>query len=107
MVAVVEIDPGVCGHLTTVRATGGEAYRAQVSLESTCPHVQKMAAEVSEVDALQQIVLRGAPSPVLNTAYRHLAHAACPVPSGLVKAIELAAGLALPQDVTMRIKREE
>jgi hypothetical protein len=31
------------------------------------------------------------------------AHAACPVPSGLLKAIEVAAGLALAKDVTMQV----
>ena len=64
--------------------------------------MRKIAAEVSEVDALGQIGLRGGLPPLLTVAYQHCAHAACPVPSGLVKAIEVAAGLALPKDVTMK-----
>lgn len=101
--ATVEIDAGVCGHTTTVRATRGEGYSAKIAIESDCPQVRAFAAEIEEVDALQQIGLRqGLPS-VLQAAYARCAHAACPVPAGVVKAIEVAAGLALPRDVTMRV----
>jgi Family of unknown function (DUF6951) len=77
--ATVEIDAGICGHTTTVTTTAGEGYKVHVLLESTCPHA----------------------------AYAHCVHAACPVPSGLIKAIEVQAGLALPKDVSMRIGKEE
>lgn len=103
----VEIDPGVCGHKTTVRAVGGEAYAVRVELESTCSHVQKIAADLGEVNALEQIGLRNGLPPLLRAAYARCAHAACPVPAGLIKAIEAAAGLALPEDVSMRITKDE
>ena len=105
--AVVEIDAGVCGYNTTVRAIRGPGYSVQISIESECPHVRKIGEEITEVDALQQIGLRGGLPPVLQTAYTLCAHAACPVPSGLVKAIEVAAGLALAKDVTMRVSTGE
>jgi len=105
--AVVEIDAGVCGFVTTVSAHPTDGYKVRLAIESTCPHVAKIAADIGEVDALKQIGLRqGLPS-VLETAYRHCAHAACPVPSGLVKAVEVAAGLALPGDVSMRVAKAE
>lgn len=105
--ATVEIHAGVCGHITTVKATAGEGYKVRVTLESTCPHVWKISGDVDEVDALQQIGLRDGLPPVLEAAYTHCVHAACPVPSGLIKSIEVAAGLALPEDVSMRISKEE
>lgn len=108
---LAEIDAGVCGHLTTVRATKTDGYKVRLTAESTCPHVTKIAADLEadggEVDALHQIGLRQGLPTVLETAYRHCAHAACPVPAGLIKTIEAAAGLALPRDVTMRIGHEE
>ena len=70
------------------------------------PYVRTVAADLDEVDALRQIGLRGGLPDVLETAYRHCAHAACPVPAGLIKAVEVAAGLALPRDVAMRITRD-
>jgi len=38
-------------------------------------------------------------------ASRDISHAACPVPSAILKAIEVEVGAALPQDVTMTIER--
>jgi len=105
--AIVEIHSGVCGHVTTVKAVGGDAYKVHVTLESTCPHVWKISGDVDDVDALQQIGLRGGLPTVLQAAYTHCVHAACPVPAGLIKAIEVAAGLALPEDVSMRVSKEE
>ena len=105
--ARVEIDAGVCGHTTTATAVRGDGYSVRLSIESTCPHVRSIAADVAEVDAVKQIGLRNGLPPVLQAAYTHCAHAACPVPAGLVKAIEVAAGLALPADVSMRISKEE
>lgn len=104
---MVEIDAGVCGHVTKVRATRTDGYKVRLTVESSCPHVTNMAVDLDEVDALHQIGLRQGLPHVLTTAYEHCAHAACPVPGGLIKAIEVAAGLALPRDVVMRISRAE
>ena len=105
--ARVQTDAGVCGHQTTITATKTEGYNVRVTVESDCPHVAKIGAEVEELDALQQIGLRGGLPPALDVAYRHCIHAACPVPSGLIKAIEVAAGLALPQDAHICVGKEE
>jgi len=32
-------------------------------------------------------------------------HAACPVPVGIIKAVEVASGLALPKDVKIEIEK--
>ena len=105
--ALVIVDAGVCGHTATVRAAKTTGYSVRVELESDCPHVQKIAVEPIEVDALRQIGLRGGLPPLLESAYACCAHAACPVPSALIKAVEVAAGLALPGDVTMTITKEQ
>ncbi len=105
--ALVELDAGVCGHTARVRAIKTSGYRVKLSIESTCPHVSNIADDLDEeIDALRQIGLREGLPPVLETAYRHCAHAACPVPAGVIKAIEVAAGLALPRDATMRITHD-
>ncbi len=104
--AVVLVDAGVCGHTATVKATKTTGYNVRVELESDCPHVQKIAPEPIEVDAVRQIGLRGGLPPLLESAYACCAHAACPVPSALIKAVEVAAGLALPGDVTMQISKQ-
>ena len=89
-----------------MRAAKTTGYTVRLELESDCPHVQKIAGEPIEVDALRQIGLRGGLPPLLESAYGCCAHAACPVPSALIKAVEVAAGLALPNDVAMKITKE-
>ena len=104
--AVVAVDAGICGHKMAITAEKTDGYKARIAIESDCPHVQKIAPEPLEVDALRQIGLRGGLPPLLAAAYASCAHAACPVPSALIKAVEVAAGLALPGDVTMKISKE-
>jgi hypothetical protein len=104
--ALVVVDAGVCGHTATIRATRTAGYAVRVEVETDCPHVAKIAPQAMEVDALREIGLRGGLPPLLEAAYSCCAHAACPVPSALVKTVEVAAGLALPDDVTMRISKE-
>ncbi len=34
-------------------------------------------------------------------------HAACPVPVGIIKAVEVEAGLALPEDAHIKVSRSD
>lgn len=104
--ARVVVHAGVCGHIATIRAARTEGYNVRISVESDCPHVQKIAPEPIEVDALRQVATRAGMPSLLEDAYRSCAHAACPVPCGLIKAAEVATGLALPQDVDIKITKE-
>jgi hypothetical protein len=38
---------------------------------------------------------------------QHCPHAACPVPVGIIKAIEVEAELAIPADVTIKLSQAE
>jgi hypothetical protein len=78
-----------------------------VTLESTCPDVQKLSLELDEVDAYRSIDLRSGLPEVLQLAFARCRHAACPVPTGIVKCIEVAASLAVPRDVSMHISVED
>ena len=77
-----------------------------IEIESACGGVRCLAAELAQVDPLREISFRGQGPFILELAARHCFHAACPVPVGIVKAVEVAAGLALPADVTIRLRRE-
>jgi hypothetical protein len=91
-----EIHSGLCGYVTQVEATlSGDGRHVDLRITSDCPAVQRLAAELSEVDAFQEITYRGDGPRTLALA-RKLSHTACPVPAGIVKAVEVAAGLALP-----------
>ncbi len=103
--AEARIESGVCGMTTTVRTTSaGRSVR--VEFESDCGYVQALAEALSEVDPFREISYRGEGPLTLRLAAEHLVHPACPVPAGTIKAIEVAAGLALPKDAHIRPSKD-
>jgi hypothetical protein len=107
VVIKAEICAGVCGFCTTVQANG-EGSDVQVKVISGCPRVEALAADLCALDAFQEVLSKslGETMPALLSA-KHRLHAACPVPVGILKAIEAAAGLALPADCSVVLTREE
>ncbi len=84
----VKIDAGICGFITTVEVVREDFRRARVKINSTCPHVTKMAQELAEVDPFKEISFRQSPL-THQLAALYLPHACCLVPAGIIKAIEV------------------
>jgi hypothetical protein len=99
--ASAEIESGICGFCTTVRTTS-EGRKVRVEFETDCGYVEQLAEALTEVDPFQEISYRGEGPVTLRLAAEHLVHPACPVPSGIIKAIEVEAGLALPKDASIK-----
>ncbi|MFA4965881.1 MAG: hypothetical protein WC709_09655 [Thermoleophilia bacterium] len=105
--ASAEIDSGICGFCTTVRTTGaGDGRTVRLEFETDCGHVQKLAECLTEVDAYREISYRGEGPLTLRLAAEHLVHPACPVPSGIIKAIEVEAELAFPKDASIKPSKQ-
>lgn len=98
------ISPGVCGLQTSV-ITRAQASLCSVAIDSPCALVQGLAEELTEVDPLSEVIVEGAPPRIWQLAAKHHLHAACPVPVGILKAIEVETGLALPADASIAISR--
>ena len=103
--ASAEIEGGICGFCTTVRTTT-EGRRVHVEFETTCGHVQNLAEQLTDVDPYREISYRGEGPVTLRLAAEHLVHPACPVPAGIIKAIEVEAGLALPKDASIKPRKD-
>jgi len=95
--AKATIDSGICGMTTTVVATP-DGRTVRIEFETDCGYVRALAEELGEVDPFREISYRGQGPLTLSLAPKHLVHPACPVPAGIIKAIEVASGLALPMD---------
>jgi hypothetical protein len=74
-----------------------------LAVESDCPHVVALGEALPSVNAYEEISFSGERPAVLRAAAEHLPHPACPVPAGMLKAIEVAAGLALPADAVIEV----
>jgi hypothetical protein len=102
--ARAEILAGICGFKTHVEACmEGEA--CALSIESDCGNVLKLAEELRRVDPIQEITYLNDGPATLRLAKECSFHTACPVPNGIIKAVEVEAGLALPADASITVSR--
>lgn len=102
--AKAEIHSGICGFSTTVETTM-DGDTCKIEIHSECKAIQKMAAELTEVDPMREISFRRSTPHIHEMGVKYCSHAACPVPVGIVKAVEIEAGLALPKDVTIKLSK--
>jgi hypothetical protein len=102
--AKAEIFSGVCGFVTVVEATmDGKVCNLQITSE--CAAIQKLAQELTQVNPYREISTKRAMPQTLEMGVKHCTHAACPVPVGIIKAVEVEANLALPKDVTIKLSK--
>jgi len=78
-----------------------------LSIESECESIQRLAAELRKVVPFREITFRDEGPLTLQLAAKYCLHPACPVPVGILKAVEVEAGLALPADITIKISKSE
>jgi len=105
-VAIAEINSGICGFKTTVK-TQMKGERCTIDIQSDCEAVRKLGAHLKETEPFREITFKGEGPLSLELGASYCAHTACPVPVGIIKAIEVESGLALPADVTIRISKSE
>jgi len=103
MDAHADIQAGICGFRTRVTASAERARLVRFAVDTDCETVASLAAALAEhgdFDAFDEIDPR-TDSGLLAVVRAHLRGccAGCAVPVGLFKALQVAAGLALPKDV--------
>jgi len=102
--AKAEIMPGNCGFTATVE-TVMDGKNCKIMIASDCSAIQKLAQELTQVNPFQEISFRRSTPVILQMGAKYCNHAACPVPVGIIKAVEVAAGLALATDVTIKLSK--
>jgi hypothetical protein len=102
--AKATIKAGNCGYSAVVEATKVEDYQIALQIESDCPHIQKLAENLNEVNALNEISFRRGDPEILAKGAQFCTHASCPVPVGIIKTVEVTAGLALPQTASIVVE---
>jgi len=102
----VRVESGICGFKVLITAEKLDKRRVRISVESECEMVNKMAGEVAELDMMSAFT--GHPNnPVYRAAGRHIRHLACPVPPGIIKAVEAELGLCIPKDAAIIFVKDE
>lgn len=110
MKALVAVDGGICGFQTQIHAGSDDSQNVTFKIASGCEKARKFGealAAKGPVDGYEELGA-GADGVILGTARENLKGccAACAVPIGTFKAMQVAAGVALPRDVTLKIASE-
>lgn len=106
----VEISSGICGFTTIVYAEDQTGYKASFQLESECPNWKKvnniLGGKILNVmtELFKEKATGTLNSQVLDISLRTIPHVSCPVISGILKALEVSVGLALPKDAAIKFK---
>lgn len=93
----VLIKSGICGFTATVTAEKVDKKKVRITIDSDCEMVQKLSAELPVLDMMSAFTAH-LNNPVYRSASKHIKHIACPVPSGIIKALEVELGLCIPKD---------
>ena len=99
------IQPGACGMLVTVEVKKKDKKTCTLTITSECKMVEKLGAELPEL-TFMDVFKRLLDNPVYTKGAACLKHVACPVPSGILKALEVEGGLAVPRDVSIVFEKD-
>jgi hypothetical protein len=101
----VKVNPGICGLNTVIKVDSEDMQNAVIEIVTECPNIKPMEQELKEADGYEECFARLGDSMVYQLANKYCKHSACPVPSAIIKGIEVACGLALPKDVDIKISK--
>ncbi|MBI5640175.1 MAG: hypothetical protein HZA17_07115 [Nitrospirae bacterium] len=102
----LKIQPGACGMQVDVEVEKKDKKTYAVRVTSECAMARKLGDELgilTFIDAFKRL----SDNPVYKKASVCINHVACPVPSGILKALEVEAGLAVARDVCMIFIKDE
>jgi len=103
MIKVI-INPGNCGFSVDVTVNRKKDGKAAISIDTECEMVLNMLDDISLLDT--RAAFTGyLNNPVYRSAAMHLKHVACPVPMGILKALEVEMGLCVPEEVSIKFSK--
>ncbi len=102
----VDVDTGICGFPCRVKAWKTGKRTAGLEITGTdCKMIQKYSITLDDI-TIKDLFLPLTRNPIFIAAEKACCHNACPVPSAVVKAVEVVMGLALKKDVAFRFEED-
>lgn len=102
----VKVDPGQCGMAAVIEVKQTAKGSFELRIISDCEMVRKLSGEVPTL-TLADAFSKFSENKVYVKGTRCLRHVACPVPSAILKALEVEAGLGVPRDVKICFIKDE
>jgi hypothetical protein len=99
----VIVNAGICGFSTRIEIARLSTRTVSAALTSDCEMVRQAAQQIRELD-WQDALRKREDSLICKAAFQCIKHAGCPVPLGIIKAIEVEVGMALPRDAVIHFE---
>lgn len=97
----VSINPGICGFPATVEIKTISKRRFELVLATECEKLIQLSNQIETLD-LVDAFKQAKDSRLYSAVSDCQLHPACPAPVGIIKALEVEAGIALARDVEIR-----
>lgn len=101
-----KVEAGVCGFVTDIEAYSEDSQNVSFKIETNCDKIRKMSEKITTVDAYNEIK-DGFDGELYSVIRQELKGccSGCAVPVGIFKSMQVAAMLALPMDINIRITK--
>lgn len=97
------VDAGVCKMKTYITAKPNEMGMVELEVKSDCPNILKLTWKLEPISPYAEVESEFYKSEIYKLAQETpIPHTACPVPSAMIKAIEVAGDLGLKRDVSIK-----
>ncbi len=105
--ACITVDPGVCGFTCVIRARQTEKRSVAIEIaESECQQIKRLASRLETI-SLRELFMPLTANPVYKAAQASGCHASCAIPSAVLKAAEVAMGMAVARPVNFTFDCEK
>ena len=102
----VKVEPGICGFTADIEAELRDYQFVTLKVNSECENIKKISGLLKELDAYNEIK-EGFNGEFYKIVRENLKGccAGCAVPIGMFKSMQVAASVALPKDVSIKIEK--
>ncbi|OGF50749.1 MAG: hypothetical protein A2044_07850 [Candidatus Firestonebacteria bacterium GWA2_43_8] len=101
-----KVEAGICGFVTEIEAMSDDEQNVSFKIKSDCEKIQSLGGKIPKVDAYSEIStgFEGGLYKVIRAKLRGCC-SGCAVPVGIFKSMQVAAMLALPKDIVIKIEK--
>lgn len=95
---------GACGYTSVIKVQKVGRLKVRVKIISACQALQSLNEDLAELDCSKGVFTRILDSVVYKSAHQRLKHTDCPVPSAILKTVQVEIGGAIPRPVSVQIE---
>lgn len=101
----LKVNPGICGLITEIEVEALDGMNAEFKVESQCENIRNLVDAVNSVNGYDEVFKKYGTGLIAKAAAVHCPHAACPVPTAMLKGVEVVCGLALAKDSEIKFEK--